>query len=99
MKKLKISSTTNLCGAGKENFGEYLKNEIAFQKNAGFDAIDLNLCSASIFDGDIDAQIEDALAFAEEQDIKFEVCHLPYIMAGATLEGDAFEKFKARLFV
>ena len=96
MKKLRISSTTNLCGASMKNYGEYLKKEIAFQKSAGFDAIDLNLCHASIFDGDIDAQIEDALTFAAEQGIRFEVCHLPYIMAGATLDGDAFERFKAR---
>ena len=96
MKKFRISSTTNLHAKREGDVSKYIKDEIAFQKEAGFDAIDLNLCSTDFLSDGWQDVIEGMIKAANEQGMKFEICHLPYIQAGAKLEGEEYELFKTR---
>ena len=96
MKKFRISSTTNLHAKREGDVSKYIKDEIAFQKEAGFDAIDLNLCSTDFLSDGWQDVIEGMIKAANEQGMKFEICHLPYIQAGAKLEGEEYELFKMR---
>ena len=93
---MKISSTTNLYSNEKKGTAEYVKKEIAFQKEQGFDAIDLDLCSVDYLAEDWQKNIEEMAEAASAQGMKFEICHLPFIQAGAKLEGEAYEIFKTR---
>ena len=93
---MRISSTTNLYSNEKKGTAEYIKNEIAFQKEYGFDAIDLDLCSVDYLADDWQKNIEDMIEAANAQKMKFEICHLPFIQAGAKLDGEAYEIFKTR---
>ena len=96
MKTFKISSTTNLYSCEEKGTAEYVKKEIAFQKEHGFDAIDLNLCSVDYLAEDWQKNIEGMIEAANAQGMRFEMCHLPFIQAGAKLEGEAYEIFRIR---
>lgn len=96
MKTFKISSTTNLYSCEEKGTAEYVKKEIAFQKEHGFDAIDLNLCSVDYLAEDWQKNIEGMIEAANVQGMRFEMCHLPFIQAGAKLEGEAYEIFRIR---
>ncbi|MBQ8388117.1 MAG: sugar phosphate isomerase/epimerase [Clostridia bacterium] len=97
MKKMRISSTVNLHGGSRENILKYMSDEVAFQKRMGFDALDLNLGMPDLLAEDWRETVEKIAADAESQGMGFEVCHLPYIMAGAPLEGEAYERFDLRM--
>lgn len=76
---LRISSTTNLHSNYTDDVSEYIRDEILFQKKMGFDAIDFSIHNLLGGHGDdYPTIVERALADAEEQGIKFELCHLPY---------------------
>ena len=76
---LRLSSTTNLHSSYGGDVSEYIRDEIVFQKKLGFDAIDFSVQYLLKGHGDDYAPIvERALADAEEQGLKFELCHLPY---------------------
>ncbi len=96
MKEFRISSTTNLHAKSEGDISKYIKDEIVFQKEAGFDAIDMSLCSIDFLNDNWKNVIEDVIEAAKEQGMRFEICHLPYIQAGAKLEGEAYEIFKTR---
>ena len=96
MKQFRISSTTNLHANRDGDVSKYIKDEIAFQKEAGFDAIDLNLCSMDFLSDGWQDVIEGMIEAAKEQGMSLELCHLPFIQAGAKLEGEAYEIFKTR---
>lgn len=96
MEKFRISSTTNLHANRDGDVSKYIKDEIAFQKETGFDAIDLNLCSMDFLSDGWQDIIEGMVEDAKEQGMRFEICHLPYIQAGAKLEGEEYERFKTR---
>lgn len=76
---LRISSTTNLHSGYVDDVSDYLRDEIIFQKELGFDAIDFSIYNLlKEHDENYHAIVERALADAKEQDIKFELCHLPF---------------------
>ena len=83
MKKLRISSTTNLSFRKEnESFADYIKKEIAFQRKMGFDATDLNLSSPDVGLGDWEAweaTVESIVRAAQKTNTKFELCHLPFV--------------------
>ena len=76
---LRISSTTNLHSDYTTNVSEYIRDEIAFQKKTGFDAIDFSVQYLLRGHGDDYEEIVlRALDDAKELGMKFEICHLPY---------------------
>ena len=97
MKEVRVSSTVNLHFGEGESFNEFIRNEIAFQKKAGFDAIDINLGKVDYLNDGWQKDVEEAIADAEREGIFFEMCHLPFIQAGAPLYGEAYEIFCKRM--
>ena len=98
MKKFRISSTTNL-HARREAGADvltYLGDELVFQKEMGFDAIDINLDQFDYTKKDWRDTVLAAAKLADEIGIRFEISHLPFIQAGAKLEGEVYEAFRHR---
>ena len=93
MKDLRISSTSNLHFGVNESFNEFIKNELAFQKKAGFDAINIGLEKIDYLKDGWQKNVEEAILDAEREGISFEICHLPFIQAGAPLSGEAYDIF------
>ena len=93
MKKLRISSTTNLHFGSNESVSEYIKNEVAFQKEMGFDATDFGLGKIDFLSDTWQATVEQAILDAEAVGMRFELCHLPFIMAGAPIFGEDYDIF------
>ena len=71
MKNLRISSTTNLHFGVDENISEYIKNEVIFQKEAGFEATDFGLGMIDFFDNNWQAVVEQAILDAESGQVLY----------------------------
>ncbi len=98
MKKLRISSTTNLHFGVGESVSEYIKNEVAFQKEMGFDATDFGLEKMDFLSDGWQSTVEKAIEDANRLGMKFEICHLPFIQAGAPIVGDEYEIFCKKMY-
>ena len=79
MKKLRVSSRTNLHAEPGADVVEFFKNELDFLKNVGFDAADFDTKVLTL-GGDIwHSEAETAVCHSEKVGIKIETCHLPYV--------------------
>jgi len=76
MKNLRVS-TGFLHPYPKDDFSEYIRQGMLFNKNAGFDAMDIYL-GFEFLDRVEAKTVETMLSDSEKIGIKFEVCHLPF---------------------
>ena len=76
---LKLSSTTNLHSSINGDISTYIREELAFQKELGFDSTDfsLNRLLGTHYD-DCTSIIDRALFDADALGMQFEICHLPF---------------------
>ena len=82
MKKLRISSTFNLCYRTQEDVPGYLREGLAFYKANGFDAADFPMSLMDFSKDGWQSDIAAAVTASDEAGIRFEVCHLPYLGGG-----------------
>ena len=80
MKKLQKSSFLGLCpGCSVENYSQYIRDNLEFMKNAGFEAAGIGLRTlATKPSTEWQPIIEQALQDAAELDIPIIDCHLPF---------------------
>lgn len=79
MKKLRISSTFNLCYRTKENMNEYIREGLVFYRDNGFDAADFDMDMLNFSVDGWQTSVERAVADSKDIGVKFEVCHLPFL--------------------
>ena len=78
MRKLRLSTTTNLVPRVGDNIYEQTMANAEMAKAVGFDALDFSFCP-KIFDEDrFDEYAEWGIAASEKFGLKYEVCHLPF---------------------
>lgn len=79
MKKLRISSSLNLHYYEGNDKSENIRQGLAFNKKAGFDAADLSLYNLD-FSSDTSwrGQVERALSDSRDIGLNIELCHLPF---------------------
>lgn len=83
---LRISTTMNLHPSLRDDLGVFLREGIDFYKAAGYDALDINLALIRNVEN-WQPILEDAVAYAAERGLRFELCHLPFgVKIGATDE-------------
>lgn len=94
MNKLRISSSTNLHFGSKNDVSEYIRQELIFQKEMGFDAADFSMDLIEPLGSSWESCIEKAIVDSQIIGLHFEVCHLPYsVRIGRSVEEDArFDK-------
>lgn len=81
MKRFRISSTLNLHDCTKSDLSEFIRQGIFFMKAQGFDAMDFPLKILESEQDNWPIYIEQAISYADQAGIHFEVCHLPYSTA------------------
>ena len=77
---LRLSSTTRLSPTPKDDISAFLRGEVAFQKRMGFDAVDFSMAIFENTKGDLTSLAEVARADAADMGMRFEVCHLPFVI-------------------
>ncbi len=91
MKKMRISTASNLCGSPGGDVNAFVRESFRFYKEAGFDAVDLRLNTLDLTSDGWRPQVEQILKDTEVLGIKSEMGHLPY-------DGMSdVENFKARM--
>ena len=78
MQKLRISSKLNLHFAEGITPIESVTRGVRFMKRMGFDAMDFSMSLISPLGDEWRPCIDTAILAAEENGIRFEICHLPY---------------------
>ncbi|MBR5519180.1 MAG: sugar phosphate isomerase/epimerase [Clostridia bacterium] len=78
MKQLRISSVSNLHANPGGDVGEFVREELLFQKEVGFDAMDIRLNLLDLTSDAWQAQAEQILKISDECGIRSELGHLPY---------------------
>lgn len=78
MLDLRISSKMNLHAGDKSDLSGYIREGLAFLKNAGFDAADFTVSLLDPLGENWQPCVEQTLADAREIGLGFAVCHLPY---------------------
>lgn len=92
MKKLLKSSFLGLCPGSAENFSKYIRDNLEFMKNAGFDAAGIGLRTlATKPSAEWQPIIEQALQDAAELEIPIIDCHLPFFGEKLNLEPEFAE--------
>lgn len=76
MKKMRVS-TRFIHSFPMDDYSEYIRRGLEFNKNAGFDAIDIYM-GFKFLEKAQESTIETALSDAEKIGIKFEIAHLPF---------------------
>lgn len=92
MKKLLKSSFLGLCPSSIEDYSQYIRDNLEFMKNAGFDAAGIGLRTlAAKPSTEWQPIIEQALQDAAELDIPIIDCHLPFFGEKLNLEPEFAE--------
>jgi len=78
MRKLRLSTTTNLVPRVEDKIYEHTMANAEMAKRVGFDALDFSFCP-NVFDEDrFEEYAEWGLEASERFGLKYEVCHLPF---------------------
>lgn len=78
MRKLRLSTTTNLVPRVEDKIYEHTMANAEMAKRVGFDALDFSFCP-KVFDEDrFEEYAEWGLEASERFGLKYEVCHLPF---------------------
>ncbi len=96
MKKLRTSTQINLTTASRDDMSEYIRCGLTTNKELGFDAADFPMGLLDLSSDGWRPRAERAVADAEEIDLKFELCHLPF-SARVVKEPDYVPIFNAEM--
>ena len=78
MRKLRLSTTTNLLPREEGRLCESILANAEMAKRFGFDALDFSFCVTEYTADGFEKYVECAIDASERFDIKYEVCHLPF---------------------
>ena len=78
MRKLRLSTTTNLLPREPGKFCENIRANAEMAKRLGFDALDFSFCVPEYTADGFEKYVECAIGVSEELGIKYELCHLPF---------------------
>ena len=78
MRKLRLSTTTNLLPREVGKFCENIRANAEMAKRVGFDALDFSFCVPEYTEEGFEKYVECAIGASEDFGIKYEVCHLPF---------------------
>ena len=78
MRKLRLSTTTNLLPREPGKFCENIRENAEMAKRVGFDALDFSFCVPEYTEEGFEKYVECAIGASEDFGIKYEVCHLPF---------------------
>ncbi len=97
MKKLLKSTTLSLHSCSRENIPLFIRRGLEFQKEAGFDASDINLGALLPVDGQWQPIIEQAKLDAAELEMPFKICHLPFFDSKINTDAEYAERCNQRM--
>ena len=98
MKKLRISSTFNLCYRKTDDVSEYIRDGLAFYRDNGFDAADFGMGMLDLLSDGWRERVERAVADSNEIGVKFEICHLPFLGGGGMKDAAYMAMFDKRMY-
>lgn len=88
---MRISTTINLHPSAAPDYRAHILNGIDFHKEAGFDALDINLAIVTRIGDGWQPIIEEAAEYVKTKGLRFELCHLPFgFKTGTQEEEDLF---------
>ncbi len=78
MRKLRLSTTTNLLPREEGKIYENIMANAEMAKRVGFDALDFSFCPKVYAEDEFTKYAEWGIEASEKSGIKYEVCHLPF---------------------
>ena len=78
MRKLRLSTTTNLVPRVEDKIYEHTMANAEMAKRVGFDALDFSFCPNVFDENRFEEYAEWGLEASERFGLKYEVCHLPF---------------------
>ncbi len=93
---MRISTTINLHPGAAPDYRAHILNGIDFHKEAGFDALDINLAMVTRMGDGWQPIIEEAAEYVKAKGLRFELSHLPFGFKTGTQEEE--EEFWSRVY-